>query len=284
MARRAFAPVQYGQRNWRAAGVPIVVAANDSINLNIRLPRLGAIAGTLLDENDVGLADHDVAVYTDSRPPVLLTKAKTDDRGMYRFFALDPGAYLVRTLTKSDEEGSYLPTFHKDTALLEQAISIEVTLDQQVDNVNIRPNLGRLYTVAGRANTPTRDPVVVTMVSDMGIEFADVDAAGDFHFNPAAPGQYELQAVSANGRFNWATYQALSLDRDQPNLTLGLSMYPTLQFAFEDTHGVPVDGKQFQVLARHKDLSGTGKTVDHARCCRPCARRGATRQLAAGKV
>jgi hypothetical protein len=36
-------------------------------------------------------------------------------------------------------------------------------------------------------------------------------------------------------------------------------MYPTLQFAFEDTHGVPVDGRQFQVLARHKDLAGAGK-------------------------
>src|ERR1022692_3534273 len=155
--RRAFAPVQYGQKHWRASGVPIVIAANDTAFLNIRLPRLGSIAGTLLDENDVGLPDHDVAVYTDARPPLFLTRARTDDRGMYRFFGLDPGAYLVRTLTKSDDEGAYLPTFYKDVATLDQAIPVDVTLDQQVDqqvdNVNIRPTLGRLYSVAGRAFT-----------------------------------------------------------------------------------------------------------------------------------
>ncbi len=258
-ARHTFAPVEYGQKHWRASGVPIVIAENDSTILNIRLPRLGSITGTLLDENDVGLPDHEVAIYTDSRPPMLLTRARTDDRGMYRFFALDPGAYLIRTMSKSDEEGSYLPTFYKDVALLDQAIAIDVTLDQQVDNVNIRPAPGRLYTVAGRAISPNRDPVTVNLVSDMGSELADVDSAGNFHFNPAAPGQYELQAVSANGRFNTATYQSLSLDRDQPNLSLGLAMYPTIQFAFEDTHGAPIDGRQFQVLFRHKDLAGVGK-------------------------
>jgi hypothetical protein len=258
-ARRAFAPVQYGQKHWRASGVPIVIADNDSTFLNIRLPRLGAIAGTLLDENDVGLPDHDVAVYTDARPPTLLTRARTDDRGMYRFFGLDPGAYLVRTLTKSDEEGAYLPTFFRDVAILDQAIPVDVTLDQQVDNVNIRPALGRLFTVAGRAFTPGQSGITVTMVSDMGTETADTDFTGNFHFNPAAPGQYELLAVSTLGRLSFAAYQPLSLDRDQPNLSLPLSNYPTIQFAFEDTKGVPIDGRQFQVLLRHKDLSGAGK-------------------------
>ena len=259
-SRRAFAPVQYGQKHWRASGVPIVIAQTDSTFLNIRLPRLGSIAGTLFDENDVGLPDHGVAIYTDAHPPMLLTKARTDDRGMYRFFGLDPGAYLVRTITKSDDEGAYLPTFYRDVAILDQAIPIDVTLDQQVDNVNIRPSLGRLFTVAGRAVSPTRDPVTVTLVSDMGTESADVDAAGNFHFNPAAPGQYELQAVSINGRFNTAGYMPLSLDRDQPSLTIPLASYPTIQFAVEDTKGVSIDGRQFQVLMRRKDLSGTGKT------------------------
>jgi len=258
-ARHGFAPVQYGQKHWRASGVPIVIAENDSTILNIRLPRLGSIAGALFDENDVGLPDHDVAIYTDARPPLLLTRARTDDRGMYRFFGLDPGAYLVRTLTKSDDEGAYLPTFYKDAAAPDQAIAVDVTLDQQVDNVNIRPTLGRLFTVAGRAFTPGQTSATVTMVSDMGAETADMDSNGNFHFNPAAPGQYELQAVSTSGRASYATYQPLSLDRDQPNLSLALSNYPAIQFAFEDTKGVPIDGRQLQVLLRRKDLSGPGK-------------------------
>jgi Carboxypeptidase regulatory-like domain len=259
-SRRAFAPVQYGQKHWRAAGVPVVISADDTATLAIRLPRLGSITGTLFDENDVGLPDHEVAIYVDSRPPVLITRARTDDRGMYRFYGLSPGSYLVRTLTKADEEGAFLPTFFKNVAYVDQAISVEVTLDQQVDGIDIHPPLGKTYIVAGRAINPNRDPVVVTMVSDMGTEFADVDAQGNFHFNPAAPGQYELMASTTTARYSTAAYMPLSLDRDQQSLTISMASLPQIQFVIEDTKGVPLDGRQLTVLMRHKDLSGTGKT------------------------
>ena len=258
--RRSFASVEYGQRQWRAAGLPLVVKENDTANLSIRLPRLGAIAGTLFDENDVGLPDHDVAIYTDTRPPALITKARTDDRGVYRFFGLNPGSYLIRTATKSDEDAAWLPTFYKDVANLDLAIPIEVALDQQVDNVNLHPTMGRLYSIGGRTYAPiSGGEMTVMLVSDMGTEFADIDSRGNFHFNPAAPGQYEVQAVSNTNRGAFALYQSLSLDHDTTGLLLAMTSFPTLQFVFEDTKGAPVDARSFQVMLRHKDLAGTGK-------------------------
>ena len=42
-SRTGFATIQYGQKQWKSAGVPVVVAEDDSPLLNIRLPRFGAI-------------------------------------------------------------------------------------------------------------------------------------------------------------------------------------------------------------------------------------------------
>jgi hypothetical protein len=98
--RRGFAPVQYGQKQWKGSGVPLVLDDSGAASLEIRLQRFGSIAGTVLDENDVGLPDHEVVAYKNERPPELIARTQTDDRGVYRFLGLEPGSYLVRTVGK----------------------------------------------------------------------------------------------------------------------------------------------------------------------------------------
>ena len=97
-ARRGFMPAQYGQKNWRAAGQPVVLDKDQSTFLSIRLPRFSSISGVIVDENDVGLPEHEVVAMSNTRPPRMMAKAQADDRGMYRISGLDPGSYLVRTL------------------------------------------------------------------------------------------------------------------------------------------------------------------------------------------
>ena len=97
-ARRGFMPAQYGQKNWRAAGQPVVLDKDQSTFLSIRLPRFSSISGVIVDENDVGLPEHEVVAMSNTRPPRMIAKAQADDRGMYRISGLDPGSYLVRTL------------------------------------------------------------------------------------------------------------------------------------------------------------------------------------------
>jgi hypothetical protein len=61
-SRGAFATTQYGQKQWKSAGLPVVLEAPQKMQIEIRLPRLGAITGKVVDENDVGLPDHDVVL------------------------------------------------------------------------------------------------------------------------------------------------------------------------------------------------------------------------------
>jgi hypothetical protein len=255
--------VQYGQKRWKASGVPVFVEENGNTTLVIRMPRFAAIQGTVLDENEVGLPEHDVAVYRNTRPPQQVTRVRTDDRGVFRLYGLDPGAYLVRTLAKKDEDGAYLPTFYRETAAVEQAYPVAVDLDRDAERIDIHPALGKLYTVSGQATSSNYSPVTLTLVSDMGSETATTDSAGAFQFNPMPPGQYELYALSiGNSRYRMgaqAAYIPVALDRDR-EMRIGLQSLPSVAFSFEDSKGQPItDVRSIQVSARKKDLAGDGK-------------------------
>jgi hypothetical protein len=253
-SRRGFAPVQYGQKQWKGSGVPLVLDDSGAASLEIRLQRFGSIAGTVLDENDVGLPDHEVVAYRNERPPVLVARSTTDDRGMYRFLGLEPGSYLVRTVGKEYDEGSYVPTFSLQTARTNEAYAAVVRLDRETDHVDIRPFPGRLFAVAGRAIASPPAPMTVTLVSDVGIQSVSSDARGNFEFPPAAPGPYELYAT---GR-GVAAYQAISVDRDRSDYRLTLGPLPELRLSLQDQQGQPIDGNAVQILIRHRDLASTG--------------------------
>lgn len=85
-SRRGFLPTEYGQRQWNSAGLPVVLKDNASTFLTIRLPRFGAITGTIVDENDVGVPQFEVLAYRRTEPPQLVTRARsawTRKRGMW---------------------------------------------------------------------------------------------------------------------------------------------------------------------------------------------------------
>jgi hypothetical protein len=75
VSKAGFLPTEYGQKRWNAAGTPIALTADGAVFVTIRLPRYGAITGTVVDENNVGLGQHRVLAYRDSQPPLLFTSA-----------------------------------------------------------------------------------------------------------------------------------------------------------------------------------------------------------------
>jgi large repetitive protein len=255
-SRGAFATTQYGQKQSKSAGLPVVLEEPQKMQIEIRLPRLGAITGKILDENDVGLPDHDVVVYRNTQPPLFINRIKSDDRGIYRFGGLEPGTYLIRTASKTYEDGGYVPTFYKDVAAVEQARQVDVMLDQQAEEINIRPAPGRLFQVAGMATTATMlAPITVTLVSDIGAESVTADArTGRFQFSPQAPGKFELYASSGQN----GGYLPFELDRDLTDLHISAVRFPGIVLVLEDSRGGRVDPSAVQVLARRKQLSGPG--------------------------
>jgi protocatechuate 3,4-dioxygenase beta subunit len=259
-SRRSFAPLEYGQKRWKAAGVPIVLDASGTAALTLRLQRFGSITGAVVDENDVGLPEHEVMAYRNTRPPQLAAHAVTDDRGMYRLWGLEPGSYYVRTAAKKGEEDSYLPTFARETTRVDEARPVDVEFDRQNEEVSVRPFPGRLALVLGQALVTPPGVITVTMVSDMGSQSTMTDGGGNFHFDSVAPGQYELYAQSPAGTRGGlqAAYAPLLVDRERIEPRLRLGALTDLQIVVEDTKGQPVDFTLFQVRARKKDLAGEG--------------------------
>jgi hypothetical protein len=258
-SRRAFAATQYGQKQWKSAGLPVVLEEPQKMQIEIRLPRLGAIAGKVVDENDVGLPEHDVVVFRNTRPPVLVNRISSDDRGMFRFGLLEPGAYLVRTASKAYEDGGYVPTFYKDVMVVEQARQIETALDQETGDIVIRPMPGRLFQLSGTAYVPIMPTPITVTLSDMGVETITADSrTGHFQFNPQAPGKYELNISAAAPRGQYAGDLPFDLDRDLTDIRISGTQLPSVLITLEDNKGGRVDNSKLQVLARRKELSGPG--------------------------
>src|SRR5260370_15172179 len=172
-SRTGFATAQYGQKHWKSAGLPIAVAEDDTSTLVIRLSHFGAITGTVLDENDIGMPDYDVLAYRNTRPPQLVARGKSDDRGVFRISGLEPGSYVVRSAGKQYEEISYLLTFSRETQILEETYPVQVDMDREAGRADVRPAAGRLFTLNVDAVTvppfPSQPlPVTMTLLSELG--------------------------------------------------------------------------------------------------------------------
>jgi hypothetical protein len=257
-ARRGFMTVQYGQKNWRAAGQPVVIDKDQSAFLSIRLNRFASISGVIVDENDVGLPEHEVAAMTNTRPPRMIAKAQADDRGIYRISGLDPGAYLVRTLARPFEDGGYLPTFYRETARVDEAGMVDALADQDTPDIKVRPLPGKLYTISGTVSSSLGGMVVVTLVSDIGRE--TLTTARDFQFVSKAPGPYELfaEAQSEKRGFSVGAYVPIALERDT---AVGVNLLPMANVFFDlqnSQGGRVADTSAIKVLARRVDLAGEG--------------------------
>jgi len=251
-SRIGFMPLESGQKRWNSAGTPVVLADADAgVFLNLRLIRFSAINGTLSDENDVGLPDHDVVAYRNSEPPELVAQATTDDRGAYRLHGLEPGTYLVRSAGKQYEDVSYLATFFKDAEKLDQAHTIDLTADQDADNINLRPVTGHLYSLSAAAEVvPPGVEVILTLASEMGRK---TFKSASFRLAGLPAGDYEIYAEErVEEKTVRSAYQRVLLARDT-SVTLLLSPAATSVIVA----GAPA-GDSGQLWARRKDVAGTG--------------------------
>lgn len=257
-ARRGFMTVQYGQKNWRAAGVPVVVEKEQSTFLSIRLSRFSAISGIIVDENEVGLPEHEVVAMSNTRPPRMIAKAQADDRGMYRISGLDPGSYLVRTLGRAYEEGGYLPTFYRETSRVDEAGMVETLLDQETTNVRVRPFTGKLYTISGTVSNSMGGAMTVTLVSDVGRE--SMTTTEIFQFSSKPPGPYEIWAEGQPDRRGpLGAYVPLALERDMTGMRINLLPKASVYFDLQSAQGGRMaDASAVKMQVRRIDLAGEG--------------------------
>jgi hypothetical protein len=251
-SRRGFLSAEYGQKRWNSAGTPFEATDNDTPYLTIRLPRFSGITGTVVDENDVGIPGGEVAAYKLAQPPELVTRARADDRGVYRLPGLEPGRYLVRSAPFEDDGVFYVPTFARQVNRAAESRPVDVTLDRDAAYVDVMPAQGRLFTLSGAVSPPTLPGIRVTLVSDMG---RHVSQGSVFRFGALAPGDYEIFAETTEGQ-PYAAYRSLPGVSKETGVALEMLPVQATQVLVTPTPagGVPA----LRLAARRKDLAGRG--------------------------
>jgi hypothetical protein len=259
-ARRGFMPMEYGQKLWNSAGRPLTVGGSDAAQVSIRLPRYPGITGTVVDENDVGLPDMEVTAYRATQPPELVARGTSDDRGVYRIPGLTPGTYLVRSAASRGEFADYLPTFARETLRVDEAHAVDVYMDDDARNVDVRPAPGRLFTLSGIV-TPALlpvGPITVTLASDMGRQISQGDS---FQFRGLPPGSYEVYAEAPEDAASGARFQS-----GYVHLSVGGNTSAGVLLSLSQPHfeciPAPGDKTPLQIMARRLDLAGAGPAVE----------------------
>ena len=257
--RAGFAPFQYGQREWKSAGKPVFVDKDSALFLDIHLRRFAAISGTVYDENEVGIPEQKVIAYPAIQPLRIAATATTDDRGVLSHSWLGAPALITSAPRPSNWKTGpvYCRLSTKETTVVDQAMTVDVDLDQQADEVDIRPFPGKLFRVSGKVLVSPPAPVTVTLISDVGRVQTKTVSSFDFGLHP--PGKYELIADGEDpyGRGRLGTYQEITVDRDL-ELQVHITSWRETEFRMEDEKGNAVSLDNAKITARRNDLDGGG--------------------------
>lgn len=198
--REHYFPASFGQRLPGGHGTPIQVTRDSDFFGELRMRRMGAVTGRILDENGIGLPDIPVVAYRAKLPLRIAGHAVSDDRGVYRIHGLDPGRYWVRTAAQTLDDGSgLLPTFAPESGESRDARLFRVAVDSETPDADIRPVFGSLLrlTVTPQCQ-PLGAPVAVTLSSETGRRTVNGMCGDARVFEGLAPAVYDIYGESAD--------------------------------------------------------------------------------------
>jgi Carboxypeptidase regulatory-like domain len=224
--RPGYARQTYGSRSPEGQGSVISVAAGAQFHdLDMRMVPLGAIAGSVLDEDGdpvqgVGIQVLRFSYTTGRRQLIPVSGASSNDRGEYRAYGLPAGRYLLLAtprsapMTRPMETGGLVPEAQEPFAplyypgVLDPASASEVALAEggELAGIDFRLPKVRALTVRGRIVSPVED--IAGSQLQVVLAHADGNAAsyinraagavdkntGRFEFHGVAPGSYWLVA------------------------------------------------------------------------------------------
>ena len=215
---------QYGQTGDASIGRSVTVRSGEAVaSIDVMLARGGAIAGTIFDEfgeplQGVEVRALQVQAIAGRRRALrvsTLGSYRTDDRGQYRLFPLQPGTYVVQAMVRDRVagEGGYAPVYYPGALSVDQAIPTKVGFNAAATAIDLTLTPGNTRSVAGRvldaSGTPTRAQVLLAVSERSGATSIEPVTAmpnpdGWFSFANVAPGDYVVQAngiMPARDRF-----------------------------------------------------------------------------------
>jgi hypothetical protein len=214
-SKTGYVALEFGQGRAFEAGQPIVLKARETRErVDIALPRHGAVAGRVVDENGEPLEGVSVSVkeirsvggrrQLVSVPGVL--PRQTNELGRYRVYGLQPGDYVVSAevgQVGSDDLPGYPLTYFPGTINPVEAQRIRIGLSEEMSNVEFALTPVRTARIAGRTFTSSGEPFQagVQMRPSWRSTGATAEAVGaraqpdgGFEFSNVPPGEYVIQA------------------------------------------------------------------------------------------
>ena len=215
VSKPGFITIPYGQRRPRQPSTPVEVVAGQHLqNLDIVLPPGNVITGQVVDENSAALPAASVRVlrYVYRQGQQQLEPVgtdRTDDRGLYRVFGLEPGDYLVSATVPRQllnpggwrpfgtgggrpldpagggrlgvagldiEPFGYAPTYYPGVTNLSDASRVSVGLSAEVGGVDFAIRLVPTATVSGivfRPDGTAASGVQVLLIPTNGVVSRD---------------------------------------------------------------------------------------------------------------
>ena len=203
----------------------LIISKGETIeDVDFSLIRGGVITGRVTDADGRPVIEEDVYVFTprDPRMGSFRPAAVTDDRGVYRIFALKPGSYTVAA-GRDDIMGNsgrrprgnlFVRTYYPGVTQAAQAKAIEVSDGSEATNVDITfsrsltPHTASGLIVIGETGQPL--PNVPVSVTQFGGQNSSItvsrgvvtNSQGEFKLENLTPGQYSV-SVQSHGDSDW---------------------------------------------------------------------------------
>jgi len=159
------------------SGQTLEVAEGAKIeNIALEIKRGGVITGRITDSRGAPMADEEVNVHRLDKNDDLYAgvyETRTDDRGVYRFYGLPEGRYLVGIGYEHDHRYLKLPprVFYPNVASKSEAKVIEVALESNTNDIDITlPDPKHLSIKRENAGQfPFRGSIPVRIVTEDGV-------------------------------------------------------------------------------------------------------------------
>jgi hypothetical protein len=262
-----------------------IVAGQNLSKMKFQLFAPGAITGHVFDSSGDPVTGAEIGAYVVTvlrghRTLARVGQSRTDDRGQFRLFHLEPGQYFLRLdddlqLRDQLEEPTdalkrmgFRPILYPDTFELDRSTSFTVHAGQEISGVDFTSHSTEVMRITGKVvNGLTNVPIEAGNLAALRLEAGIRDhrqlitsesQEEEFEISNLMPGRYLISSMTWNppDRRVWLGFQEIELR--ESDLALSIRVFPSREVSgrVEIQQNDKIDFRRLQVdLRPHSDVN-----------------------------